>query len=230
MLKQYAVSLYPRVAMLRHRPVVLFAGLGLLSGAGGAGVVATKFLTGYLIAVAFGVAICVALYLTTRPKWPRLAIAFLAVQLAWQAALETGAYVHKQIHDPFPLGFMPDLWGHRPKRSAEPIPDRSHFPNSPFWRYGREMVLPGLTAGAVGAAGTWLGAVVCAAALRRLAAFAFAVLAGALAGLFLGFNSPLFFTLFPIWQMAVAASLGFWVPTFAAAPIGQPTPQSSMPP
>lgn len=170
-----------RWAALRRHPVILFAGLGLVSGALSIPLInmlTMEWLGSPLVGLVFGVAICLALYGTATPKWRSLAIAFLAIQLTWQAGQHTAYYVHDRLT---PLG--------------------SSQPGIKYWR----MIPPGLTAGAVGAAGTWLGAAFCAAALRTRAAGALAVFTGIVAGLATVLGP---FALFPIWQIAVAASLG----------------------
>ena len=101
--------------------------------------------------------------------------------------MHTGFYVHREMRE-FTEMFL--------------------RPGSELWRYNLDMIPPGLIAGAVGAAGTWLGAAFCAAALRSRAAVALAVLTGTLAGLATVLGP---FALYPIWQTAMAASLGFSV-------------------
>jgi hypothetical protein len=217
MLKLDTVDAYRNGAAGRWRSLTLFAGLGLASGALSTGVsdwLSTDLWTSPLVGVAFGVAICLAFYLTVKPTRLRLLFAFLAIQLAWQAAIQTGIYVDDQTRSRLQID-LPSLWNHGAQQSVAPDApqpggqDNVSQSSSRLWRYDQKMILPGLTAGAVGAMGTWLGALFCAAGLSTLAAFALAVITGALAGLFLGFDM---LVLFPVWQMAVAAALGVWVP------------------
>lgn len=195
-----------RPVITARRAAMMFGGLGLISGALSTQVsdlLATDLWPSPLTGVAFGIALCLALYLTVRPKWLLLAIAFLAVQLAWRGAIETAISVDDAMRQPLDVS---QLWN----TAVQERNDSGAQPQAkPLWRVDRKMVLPGLIAGAVGAIGTWLGAAFCAAGLRRPAAFALTVAAGSIAGLFLAVDS---LALFPIWQAAVAASIGLMIP------------------
>jgi hypothetical protein len=193
-----------RGAITARRAAILFGGLGLVSGALStqlSDLLATDFWPSPLTGVAFGLAVCLALYLTVRPKWLLLAIAFLAIQLAWRAAIETATSVDDAMRQYSPLD-VSLLWN----KAAQELNNSGAQPQAKPWlRLDRNMLVPGLIAGAVGAIGTWLGAAFCAARLRRPAAFALTAAAGAIAGLLLAVDS---LALFPVWQTAVAASIG----------------------
>jgi hypothetical protein len=208
-LKQNTAKLRQRMAALAARPVILFAALGLFSGALS---VPLSYLQGTelwrlpLVGLAFGVAVCLALHLAVRPKWLLLAIAFLAIQIAWQAAIYTA---FQPIVALAPMG-EPSFGQNAHGPNAGPVPTRAEGRDS----WGRHMILPVLTAGAIGAVGTWLGAAFCAAKLRSPSAAFGVTLTGALAGLALGVDWYMgvdWYALFPIWQMAVAAALGFLI-------------------
>jgi hypothetical protein len=199
-----------RGAITARRAAILFGGLGLVSGGLSTQIselFATDLWPSPLTGVAFGIAVCLALYLTVRPKWLLLAIAFLAVQLAWRAAIETAISVEDAMRQSSPLNvsqLLDSVMAQAPELSNSGTLAQA----KPFSRLDRNMLLPGLIAGAVGAIGTWLGAAFCAVGLRRPAAFALTVATGAITGLFLAVDLSV---LFPVWQTAVAASIGLMI-------------------
>jgi hypothetical protein len=199
-----------RGAITAWRAALIFGGLGLASGALSTQIselFATDLWPSPLTGVAFGIAVCLALYLSVRPKWLLLAIAFLAVQLTWRAAIETAISVEEAMRRSSPLNVsqvLDSVMAQAPELNNSGTLAQA----KPFSRLDRNMLLPGLIAGAVGAIGTWLGAAFCAARLRRPAAFALTVATGSIAGLLLAVD---LFALFLVWQTAVAASIGFMI-------------------
>lgn len=217
MLKTDAAELW-REAVSARRAALLFGGLGLISGALStqlSELLATELWPSPLTGVAFGTALCLALYLTARPRWLFLAVAFLAVQLSWRAAIETAMFVEDAMRQSSPLNAGALL--ESGLRQVQEFNDGSTPPEATLGRFDQKMLVSGLFAGAVGAAGTWLGGAFCAAGLRRPAAFALTVAMGTIAGMLLASDT---LVLFPVWQAAVAASIGLMIapPRLAASP------------
>lgn len=193
-----------------HSQTILrFALLGLVSGllSWGSGFVplakklfflSTPLVPGFV----FGAALCGAILWATG-SMRRLAVTFFVVQVAWISAVNVAFIVHGefdvQTRSSRTASFQTDE-----QESDEP---REAVENaSSKLKIDSKMILPGLTAGAVGATGTWLAAGASAPALLSASAAALIVFVGSLTGLALVIDA--FPLLYMLWQSSVAATIG----------------------